>query len=199
MEEMTCRQFIRVKKEWQTGDIADLDYFKLLNILTDGEFTSYDNTIENDITIMDLVGWVITQPFEFEKTLPKIIYLRGKLIDIPQDPGELSIGQNIHLRRDYMDKSQILEENIPIATAIFLQPLLDGKFHVKRAEALAKEIEQMPIHLIYPIGFFLLKRAQNFGSTSARTWNRTKTSLKQKLRRMFLLWPKLAALLSSMI
>ena len=198
MEEMTVKQYVRIITEWNEGDPADRDYLKLLNILTDGAYPSYDHTIENDITLFDLVGWVITQPFEFKKERPKVLYLRDKLIDIPE-PGELSIGQNIHLRRDYMDKSRTLEENIAIATAIYLQPIIENrKFHVKRAEELAKEIEQLPIHLIYPIGFFLLKRAQNFGTTSAKTWSRTKISLRQILRKMFLLWPKLAALLSSM-
>jgi len=199
MEEMTVKQYVRIITEWNEGDPADRDYLKLLNILTDGEFTSHANTIENDITLFDLVGWVITQPFEFDKKLPKVLYLRDKLIDIPE-PGELSIGQNIHLRRDYIDKSKALEENIAIAVAIYLQPIIENrKFHVKRAEELAKEIEQLPIHLIYPIGFFLLKRAQNFGMTSERTWSRTKISLKQILRKMYLSWPKLGAWLSSMI
>jgi len=178
-------------KEWDRDkDIADRDYFKLFNILTDGQFTKYQNTSENDGTIINAVGWVITQEFEFDKTLPKVLDIGGKIIDIPQNPAELSIGQNIHLRRDYIDKSEILEENIAIATAIYLQPIIDGKkFNVTRAVEIAKDIEKMPAYLIYPIGFFLLRRALNFGRPSASLWNRIRTNLSQKLKKTWPQWP----------
>lgn len=188
--EITTGQYIKVVKEWDRDkDIADRDYFKLFNILTDGKFTGHQNTTENDITILSCVGWVITEDFMFDKKLPKVLDIAGKVIDIPKHPGELSIGQNIHLRRDFMDKSELLEENIAIATAIFLQPLIDGKkFHVERAKELAKDIEKMPAYLIYPIGFFLLKRVQSFGMPSVRIWSQIKTNLRQMLKRT---WPLL--------
>lgn len=183
--EITTGQYIRVIKEWDRDkDIADRDYFKLFNILTDGKFTSHQNTAENDVTILSCVGWVITEEFSFDKKLPTVLDIGGKVVDIPKHPGELSIGQNIHLRRDYMDRSELLEENIAIAAAIFLQPLIDGtKFNLFRAQQICKEIEKMPAYLIYPIGFFLLRRAQTFGMTSGRTWSQTRTNLKQMLKR----------------
>jgi hypothetical protein len=189
-QEITVRQYIRVVKEWDRDkDIADRSYFKLFNILTDGAYTKYENTSENDITILDCVGWVITQEFAFDKKLPKVLDICGKAIDIPQHPAELSIGQNIHLRRDYIEKSEIIDENIAIATAIYLQPLIDNsRFNINRAIALSKEIEKMPVCLIYPIGFFLLRRAMKFGMPSASLWSRIKTSLRQKLKRMLPPW-----------
>jgi hypothetical protein len=188
----TTKQYIRIVKEWDRDkDIADRDYFKLLNILTDGKFDSYQNTSENDITILDTVGWVITEEFKFDKKMPKVLAIGDRIIEIPPDPAELSIGQNIHLRRDFIDHSEIPEENIAIATAIFLQPIIDGKkFHLERAKELAKEIEKMPAYLIYPIGFFLLQRCMNFGNPSVRIWNRIKISLKQMLKKMSPTWPK---------
>jgi hypothetical protein len=191
-KEITTKQYIRIIKEWDRDkDIADRDYFKLFNILTDGKFDSYENTTENDVTILDCVGWVITEEFKFSKQLPKVLAIGDRIIDVPQDPSELSIGQNIHLRRDFIDHSELIEENIAIATAIFLQPLIDNKkFHVERAKELAKEIEKMPAYLIYPIGFFLLQRSMSFGNPSARIWNQIKTSLRQMLRRTSPIWLK---------
>lgn len=193
-QEITVRQYIRVIKEWDRDkDIADRSYFKLFNILTDGAYTKYENTAENDVTILDCVGWVITQEFAFDKKLPKVLDIAGKVIDIPQHPAELSIGQNIHLRRDYIEKSELIDENIAIATAIYLQPLIDNaRFNINRAIALSKEIEKMPAYLIYPIGFFLLRRAMKFGNPSASLWSRIKTNLKQKLKRMLPPWRKRA-------
>lgn len=185
--ELKTRHYIRIIKEWEDGtDIADRDYFKLFNILTDDKFTKFEQTVENQVTLINLVGWVITEPFQFSQKLPKVLAFKGKTIDIPQDPRELSIGQNIHLRRDFIDKSKLPEENIAIATAIYLQPIIDNSlFKIKRAEEIAKEIEEMPITLIYPIGFFLLERAMRFGQRQGKTLPLIRTNLKKTLRIMW--------------
>lgn len=184
-EEISTKQYIRIAKEWdREKDIADRDYFKLFNILTDGKFTAFKGDAVSDASIINCVGWVITEEFAFSETLPKVLVIKGKAVDVPQDPSELSIGQNIHLRRDYIEKTELLAENIAIATAIYLQPVIDGKFSISRAQELCKEIEQMPAHVIYPIGFFLLKRAMRFGLHSESLWSRIKTNLKQTLRKM---------------
>lgn len=186
-EEMKVRHYQKMIKEWEDGsDIADRDYYKLLNIVTDDKLTGFQRNAENDVTIINLVGWVITQPFDYEKNLPRVLHINGKNIPIPEDPRELSIGQNIHLRRDYIDKSTKLEENLAIATAIYLQPLIDNSlFNMKRAVEISKEIEEMPINLIYPIGFFLLERALKFGTKPGQIWPPVKTNLKRTLKKMW--------------
>lgn len=198
MEEMKVRHYVRMMREWvDDKDIADRDYLQLLNILIDGNFKRTDTEIWNDITIMNCIGWVIIQPFKFDTVLPKVLEFKGgtfwekllgvsKIITIPRDPSELSIGQNIHLRRDFIDKSQLLEENISIAVAIYLQPLIDGKFQVERAKELAREIDEMPISLIYPIGFFLLRRVMTFGMKRGPLWQQILSNLSMRLNRM---WP----------
>jgi hypothetical protein len=185
-EEMKVRHFLKILKWDRDKDIADRDYFKLLCILTDTEYTAVERSVDNDSTIINAVGWIITQQFKFSETPPKAIEIRGKKIDIPEDISELSIGQSIHLRRDYIEKSEMLEENIAIATAIYLQPLVDGgKFNLKKAIVLSKEIEDMPVNLIYPIGFFLLKRALNFGQMPVNLSLLERISQSKRLRRMW--------------
>jgi hypothetical protein len=186
-EEVTTGQYIQIISKWDPEkDIADRDYFKLLRILTDGSFSGMDNTVENQVTLTSLLGWVVVQPFEFTKELPAVLQIGGKNIPIPEHPRDLSIGQNIHLRRDYIDKSKYLEENIAIATAIYLQPVIDNSlFKMSRAQKIAKEIEQMPINLIYPIGFFLLNNALKFGQKPEKTWPRIQSNLKKTLRQMW--------------
>lgn len=185
--EMKVRHYIRILKEWEDGsDIADRDYYKLFDILTDGLYTGFDRTVENQVSLIDLIGWVITEPFEFGKDLPKVLNFKGKFIDIPRSPRELSIGQNIHLRRDYVEQSKKIEENIAIATAIYLQPIIDNSlFKMPRAIEICKEIEEMPINLIYPIGFFLLQRSLRFGMRPEKTWLPIRISLKQTFAQMF--------------
>ena len=190
--ELKTHHYIRMLREWEDGTpIEDRDYFKLFCILTDDKFTAFENTLENQVSLTNLLGWVIAEPFEFSDKPPKVLMFHGKPVDIPEHPRELSIGQNIILRRDYIDKSKHLEENVSIATAIYLQPLIDNSlFKISRAKEIAKEIEEMPINLIYPIGFFLLSRALKFGEMPEKTLPQVRTNLRATLRTMWRDWLK---------
>lgn len=191
-ERFKTRHYIQIVRDWDTDkDIADRDYFKLLNIFMDGKFSGLEQTIENQVTLINTVGWVVTEPFEFSKKLPKVLEYKGKLIPIPDEPRDLSIGQNIHLRRDFIDKSKVIEENIAIAVAIYLQPTIDNSlFNINRAKEIAVDLEDMPIHLIYPIGFFLLRRALQFGQKPGNHSPLILNNLRLKLGRMWLGWLK---------
>lgn len=181
--EIKTRHYPALVKWRGDGDIADLDFFELFNILTDGKYTGFQKTIENQITVDNCVNWILTEDFKFSEVRPKTLAYKDKLIDIPEHPRELSIGQNIHLRRDYIDQSKILEDNLAIATAIYLQPVIDNSlFNLKRAIQIAKDIDEMPAYLIYPIGFFLLNRALKFGTRPEQTLPQIKTSLIESLK-----------------
>jgi hypothetical protein len=191
-EELKTRQYLRILKEFDfQKDIAEWNYWQLFSILTDTDFKDYAHTIENDLAIFDCVAWVYS--LSFDKARPKVLTFPNthRLIQVPDHPGELSIGQNIHLRRDYLDKSKTIEENIAIATAIFLQPLIDNKkFDMKRAKEICKQVEEMPAYQIYPLGFFLLKRAMKFGQKPEKLSPLDLTSLKQTLKGTLRGWLK---------
>ncbi len=190
-EEVTVRQYIRIIKEWEPEkDIADRDYFLLFSILTNTDFATYKDTTENDVNLIQCVGWIITNPLILSKDLPKVFEYKGKLITIPKEPGELSIGQNIHLRRDYIDKSKFIEENLSMSCAIYLQPEIEStktgpaRFNLKSARDIAREIDQMPICKVYPIGFFFCKRALLFGLKAENSWLQILSSPRQMLKRI---------------
>jgi hypothetical protein len=183
-DEVKTRTYISIVRDWEPEtDIADREYFNLLNILTDNKY-KYDQSVENKITLIDLIGWVIFQPAPFkEAPLPKVLQFKDAIIDIPQNIKELSIGQAIHMRRE-IERLKILDACIPIAIGIYLQPLIDkGKFNLSRAKEIAKEVEEMPITLTYPIGFFLLRLAMRLGPSTPGIWHRVSSSLKRILRR----------------
>lgn len=190
--EVNVAQYIRIIREWdQDKDIADRDYFKLLNILAGTDYAGYQDTIDNTLNLVTILGWVVTEPFKFDEKLPSVIKVGDKMIDIPQDPRELSIGQNIHLRRDYIEKTKFIEENIAIATAIYLQPSIDNSlFKITRAEELARQIDKMSVAVIYPIGFFLLKRAQRFGQKPEKSLPLIKINLATTLSNLLRGWLK---------
>lgn len=191
-QEVTVRQYIRIIKEWdQDKDIADRDYFKLLNIFAGTDFAGYTETVDNTLNLVTILGWVVTEPFSFDEGLPKCLKIGAKTVDIPRDPRELSIGQNIHLRRDYIDKSTFVAENIAIATAIYIQPVYDNSlFDINRAVEISKQIEEMRVSVIYPIGFFLLKRAMKFGQKPEKTLPLIKLNLSTMLSNLWRGWRK---------
>lgn len=182
-------QYIRILTEWEPEkDIADRDYVKLLSILVGKSFAGMENTIENEITLIDAIGWVVFSPFTFSTELPKVLQIGTQVVDIPPHPKQLSIEQNIHLRRR-MEKSNTLEENIAMATAIFLQPNIDGKkFSIERVNQICTQIEEMPVYLVYPVGFFFLQSVLNYGRNSGKTWSLGSFNLKPMLRRLLPKW-----------
>ncbi len=179
---LTAGRLQRIYSEWDLDkDLADRDFFKLFNILTDND-QEIDRTTENEVTIGSAIKWVWETPFNPE--MPKILMINDKPINIPEEIGELSIGQNIHLKNE-INGTKYKEEKIAIATAICLQPLYDNKpFDMKRAVALANKLEEMPAYLIYPIGFFLLNRVLKNGYRTPNRWNRILSSLTLKPKRM---------------
>lgn len=163
-QELTTRQYVKMMKDWDPEiDIENRDFFKLFCILTGAGFKKMAKTPENEDSIWNCIHWVIDEKFSFSETKPKAIEIDGKQILIPDGPGQMSIGANIHARK-VIEKSKTYEENIAAAAAIYLQPLYDeSKFDPKRVPELEEKLLDMPAYLIYPVGFFLLKRALTFG------------------------------------
>lgn len=169
-EELIVRHYIKICKWEPEKDVADRDYVKLLGILIDKDFASMSDTIENEITLIDAIGWVVFSQFEFSKEVPKVLKGSTWIVDVPTNIKALPIGQNIHVRRE-IEKAEVLADAIPMACAIYLQPLIDKtKFDLSRAKEIAKEIEEMPIYLIHPLGFFLLNHVLKPGNSSVKTW-----------------------------
>lgn len=188
-EELKTRHYQRMISEWDMEKpIVDRDFFKLFCILTDTQFTSLHSTAENEVTIWNAIRWTIEQHFEFRDDMPKVLQIGDKILDLPRNVGSLSIGQNIHLRQ-ILDKSKYLEENLSIATAIYLQPYYDNtKFDFDRAVELEKIIAEMPAYLIKPVGFFILTNALTPGKTRGINWLRTLISHIKMRRKMLLIW-----------
>jgi hypothetical protein len=187
-DELTAGTLQRIFKEWDLEkELHERDFFKLFTILTNSSFVSVDQSQENETAIWELTRWVIEQPILLTD-LPDSLFIHGKKVEIPRRVGHLSIGQNIILKQ-LIENSRTLEENICIATAIYLQPFVTGtKFDYKEAKKLNVLIEQMPAKDIYPIGFFLLSRVMNDGRKHTSNLRLILTSLRKTLRMVLPKW-----------
>ena len=185
-------------------ELIDRDYFKLFKVLY-GDYKSFAK--DNEPKLWELVRWVIDLPFP-KLEAPKLLKIRGKYVSIPEDIKLLSIGQNIHARQE-IDKAIILRNKetgkfidcdcYSIVVAIFLQPLVDGgEFDFNKAKELEKEIAEMPITSIRPIGFFLLTDVLKYGTRPEKTWLQILLNQGKKLKRMLPSWQRFRGLSHSM-
>lgn len=209
-ENLKTRHYQRIISEWdQDKEITERNFFKLFCILADVNFKEFHATAENELTIWNAVKWMIEQPFNFSKEVPKYLKIGGKIVDVPERIELLSIGQNIHLRSE-IEKLPCIEAGISMAAAIFLQPEYDSyyesinkavgadfvktevkrlvKFDFEKALKLKALIDEMPAYLIYPIGFFLLQSALPTGKNGTNGSKNPKISLISRLGRTLRGW-----------
>jgi hypothetical protein len=184
--ELKTVQYIRLFKDWDLDkDAADRDYFKLFSIFTGSKFGAFSQTPENEAAIWSCVRWFVEEPFDPPKV--NFIEIDGKKLDL-KDPGHLSIGQNIHLRR-IIESSKYIQENIAIAIAIYLQPQYDvDKFDIEKARILEKKILDLPIYSTYNMGFFLLNQTLNYGYKRGNVLSLIRHSHIKMSRQMLHLW-----------
>lgn len=196
-EELKTRHYQTMVKEWdQDKDIADRDFKKLFCILTDTEYSSISTTLQNQVKIETALDWVVFQNFSFKKTLPKIINFAGEQVQIQKNLKKVSIGANIKARQ-LLDKSTVLVDKsgklvdcdcYSMVVAYYLQPLIrphkNGGFNTDLAEQLEREIAEMPICLIRPIGFFLLKNVLKYGKMQGWQWRQIRTNLSGLTKKM---------------
>ena len=179
-EQLTTRKYELLIPEFAV-ETKDRDHFKIFQILAGTDFKDYHATSENEVTIWNAIRWLYEQPFEFE--MPKVLRIiegeKNRLVTIPKDITKLSIGQNIVLKQ-IVARSKYLEENLSAACSVYLQPLFDeAKFDEDRAQELKKTIEEMPVYLIRPIGFFLLMHASKTGRRQTSLWQKILNNLRQ--------------------
>lgn len=184
----TCRMYENIFGKWDVEKpVEERDYVHLFSLLTGATFVT--DSVEAEEKLWQLVRWYVdTQP-NYAMEPPKTFTLGGKEIEVPKNVGAMSIGQNIVLKQ-VMDKGKYVNQFIGMAVAIYLQPLVDGdKFKKARAiELYNTQIAEMPASEVFPLGFFLLKRANRNGSTLQNGFQKVLDSLTAIPKRMLRFW-----------
>lgn len=144
-----------------------LNLLRAFSVLIGQDYTDVANSRDKllEAAMYQCASFVLTQDEYFRHIEPpKVIKLRDKNILIPRDMGELTIEQNMHIRKAMYKPGTALETLISFAMAVYLQPLVDEKpFNLKAARELEKEILSMPISKTFPIGFFFLSKLNESG------------------------------------
>jgi len=198
--------FQKIIGQWEPEkDIKDRSVLKLFNIMIGMDINPEEDDLDLEAAIWECTRFVYLEPMDFTKLpVPNKIKLLDKIIEFPKDLGRLKIGQNIHVRQELQNVKDP-NEALSIVVAIYLQPMLDkvkyglkeSLFDFHRAKEYEKEILQLPITEVYPIGFFFLRQLRNYGKGLIPSLNRM---IRRKMQNVLLLlnWRKVRDLLHTL-
>lgn len=158
--EVTVKQFFQFKS-WQSGD---KNFVRLLSILTgvDYDVMRKSKQLDVDDKLIPFMKW-LEEPLT-EKNAPRCstITIDDKKYDVPKDIGNYSFEQKIELKNrmiECINKTGDTLECLKIATAIYLQPIVEQKdFSIKAAELFVDKLDDCKIVEVYAIGGFFLKK-----------------------------------------
>jgi len=179
------------------------DRLQLFSILTGESYTKIENTRDTTLEnkLYALTNFLYAEPEFYYGEIPSVLKLSGKSIKIPKELGDLTFGQNIHVRQGIAGRKDA-RTGISLVCAIYLQPYFKGtdeptKFDYLEATVIESEILNMPIKHFYAIGCFFLGKLQTSGGSS---WKAFARRIRQKLRnaRQLVNWPKLKSSIDSL-
>lgn len=144
----------------QWSDVPYGTYRKLLNEKNEGviikELTGKDIlslNISGDayVQIREDLKFFTTDPTK-NYIPPKKITIKGNDVELPTDIAHYSIGQYTDLRNSVNDEA----DNLSMAMAIYLQPLVDGSYNIDKVKYFTKEVDNLPCDLVINLGGFFL-------------------------------------------
>jgi hypothetical protein len=157
----------RIWEEWDQSASPE-SLVKLFSIITGGKYTDYITSTDNRIEriILEAVKFVVQNPVDLQSMpKPRWFKIEGRTIELPKydiQYKRFSLGQMLTIRKLMYNKD--VRSGISLACALYVQPLLDGKFDDNRVDYYQAIIKKMPITDTFPIGFFILRRANNVGN-----------------------------------
>jgi hypothetical protein len=117
-------------------------------------------------SLFSITSFISDQSFK-NNSVPEFVLIKAKhgetKIALPNKVGQLSVGQNIHIKQK-LDESKTYEECISWALAVYLQPIYyKHDFDYEQVLLLHDKILQTPITQTFALGFFLLNRVPASG------------------------------------
>lgn len=158
------------------GSWDELNFFQYLQlslgVSSDAEFVAimtglpiekveYSTDVVAFNDIVNSFGWYASPP-EFNK--PESLTIDGKKINLPKDIGNHSVRQFEQLKAIiaelYVDgepnHNQVIQK-YPMMCAIYLQPLLDGRYSYSDVKELSDKLYMLPAKDIVGLGTFFFK------------------------------------------
>lgn len=170
-EEITTKQMIEIKK---TGSE---DFCSLLSILTGVDYKTIYNADISEFTVDQLsagLEWMKTSPDFINLDKPETLTIGGKTMAVVNNLSVKTLGQKIFFEQKIFPfvKAEgdvvvsIDPEAIPIALAIYFQPLYTGhKFNPDEIDSMVALCGEVPVTQAFPVANFFLKKYFDYESS----------------------------------
>lgn len=178
--DVSTRLFQRIITEWEPDKSLSENKVKLFSILSGADF---DTILDQDDPMTEaLIYWCVN--FVYVEDLKRIkmpedIFIGDRTVLIPKDVGDLTTGQNMHVRgaMESVPNSNAVMSRV---VAIYMQrhynaemkgdELILPRYRSEQVDKIEAMILDLPITQIYPIGFFFCKKLSNYGTWWQRLW-----------------------------
>lgn len=158
-DEVTTRQYMEMVKY-----SSDLNPIRMLSILLGMDYDTLQqcDADQMDISAMNIMTF-IGEPIDF-KALPVVdkLTIGEKQVDVPKDIRRETLGQKLMMQtflNELAQRKAPIIEVIPFAIATYLSPgYYEKPYDDKRAEQLLPMIENCPVMITHPLGYFFLNR-----------------------------------------
>lgn len=149
------------------------------------EQVEYSTDIKGFNNIINSFSWYSTAP-EFNK--PDTLTVDSRKLELPKDIGTHQVRQFEQLKAiiaelyaDGEPNHNAVIQKYPLMCAIYLQPLLDGKYDYSKVKELSDKLYMLPAIDIMGLGTFFFKRLIGSLSGMTNAQQKQKKTKKQKM------------------
>ncbi len=181
LKDLTTHKYERIITDWSSDGTPE-SVIELFAILTDRDYKDYVSSFDAKLEKAVLESTKFIYDGELKKLAELTMPTKLLNVVIPTRLGELTLGQNLHIRKKLIGMKDI-RSAISFSIAVYLQPLLDqGQFDDKRISYYEELLKQLPITETYAVGFFLSSRVENSGIMPTLYLHQMKNMIRLELK-----------------
>ncbi len=158
-EEVTTMQYMHMVRH-----SSDLNPVRLLSILIGMDYDTLQQVDSTgiDLSVLNMITF-IGNDIDFKSLpVPDRIKIGEKEVDVPKDIRRETLGQKLMMQtflNGLSERKAPIIEVIPFAIATYLSPgYYEKPYDDNRAQQLIPLIEQCPVMITHPLGYFFLNR-----------------------------------------
>lgn len=166
----------RIVEQWDPDKaVEDRDRVKLFSIMIDKPYKAIAESTDEMLAgvLYACTCFVYEEALDFTPSIPRVLFVGERAVDLPQDAGILTVGQNIIVRQ-LMASTKDRRLVISKVVAVYLQRHYDARlkddrliladFNYDRAMEIEPVVASVPITITAPIAFFLYSRLNSYGT-----------------------------------
>jgi len=165
-DELTLSEFIQL----ETVGISALSPLKIFSILTGLEVDILANASGKEVlnNLTGVTSFINSAPKFEDLPPPKTIMIGDKAYKTPLDFEKTMLGQKILLQQIIANNKQDIIKELPNVLAIYLQPVIDGKFKDERLPEVRETLMDSPAIPAYALAQFFFLHSSDLANIGLR-------------------------------